>query len=62
MKGKRCGREAMKALQAHYDGAAESGRRLTVAKADLLKLFYRNESTFSFEKYVTKLLEIFNLH
>ena len=62
MKGKRCGREAMKALQAHYDGATESGRRLTVAKADLIKLFYQNESTFSFEKYVTKLLEIFNLH
>ena len=41
MKGKRCSREAMKALQAHYDGAAESGRSLTVAKADLLKIFYR---------------------
>ena len=35
---------------------------MTVAKADLIKLFYRNESTFSFEKYVTKLLEIFNVH
>ena len=62
MKGKRCGRAAMLALQAHYDGVAESDRRLTVSKADLGKLFYRNESTFSFEKYVTKLLDIFNIH
>lgn len=52
----------MLALQAHYDREAESDCRLTVAKADLDKLFFRNESTFSFEKYVTKLLDIFNIH
>ncbi len=62
MKGKRCGRAAILALQAHNDGVAVSHRRLTVSKADLGKLFYCNESTFSFEKDVTKLLEIFNIH
>ena len=61
MKGKSCGRTAMIALQEHYDGTAEGERRMAVAKADLAKLFYRNESTFSFEKYVTKLLAIFNI-
>ena len=61
MKGKSCGRTAMIALQDHYDGTAEGERRMVVAKADLGKLFYRNEATFSFEKYVTKLLAIFNI-
>ena len=61
MKGKKCGRIAMIALQDHYDGKAEGERRMAVAKADLTKLFYRNETTFSFEKYVTKLLTIFNI-
>ena len=51
----------MIALQEHYDGTAEGERRIAVAKADLAKLFYCNESTFSFEKYVTKLLAIFNI-
>ena len=61
MKGKSCGRTAMIALQDHYDGTAESERIMAVAKEDLTKLFYRNESTFSFEKYVTKHLTIFNI-
>ena len=34
---------------------------MAVAKVDLTKLFYRNESTFSFEKYVNKYLTIFNI-
>ena len=53
MKGKKCGRLAMKALQDHYDGPSEGERRKQIARSDLEKLFYRNESTFSFEKYVT---------
>ena len=61
MKKKTCGRLAMIALQDHYDGKAEGERRMAVAKADLTKLFYRNEATFSFEKYVTKLLNTFNI-
>ena len=61
MKGRRCGRVAMLALQAHYDGESEGERRKQVARADLDKLHYRNESTFSFEKYVTKLKSCFNV-
>ena len=61
MKGTSCGRIAMIALQNHYDGKAKGERRMAVAKADLTKLYYRNKSTFSFEKYVTKHLTIFNI-
>ena len=61
MKEKSCGRIAMIALQNQYDGTAEGERRMDVAKASLTKLFYRNESTFSFEKYVNKYLTIFNI-
>ena len=60
-KGKRGAREIMKALlNDHYDGTAEGERRKSVANSDLDKLFYRNESTFSFDKFVTKLKEGFN--
>ena len=61
MKGKSCGRTAIIALHVNYDGTAEGERIMAVAKEDLTKLFYRNESTFSFEKYVTKHLTIFNI-
>ena len=57
MKGTRCGRDAMKALQTHYDGTAEGERRMEAAQGDLTRLFYKNETTFSFEKYVTKMKE-----
>ena len=56
------GREAMRALQLHYDGPDEARKRLSVAKAQLEKLFYRHEATFSFEKYVTALNDIYNIH
>ena len=59
-KGKRGAREKMIALRDHYDGRAEGERRKSVANADLDKLFYRNESTFSFDKFVTKMKEGFN--
>ena len=42
MKGKRCGREAMLALQHHYDVKSEGGRRKQVAKYNQKTLFYRN--------------------
>ena len=61
MRGKSYGTIAMIALQNNYDGMAEGERRMTVTKVDLTTLFYRNESTFSFEKYVTKRLTIFNI-
>ena len=60
-KKKKGGREVMLALQGHYNGKAEGERRKAVAKSDIEKLFYRNESTFLFEKYVTKLQHAFNI-
>ena len=61
MKGKTCGRLAFLALQDHYDGKAEGERRKAVVRADLEKIFYRNEATFPFETFVTKLQHIFNV-
>ena len=58
---KRCGREEVLALQNHYDGKSEGKRRKQVAKDNLKMLFYRNETTFSFEKYITKLKQKFNV-
>ena len=55
MKGKLCGQEAMLSLQNHYDEKPEGERRKQVAKDDLKRLFYRNETTFYFKKYVTKM-------
>ncbi len=62
IKNIKCGRLAMKALQQHYDGDDEKRKRLDTAKAQLDKLFYRHEATFSFEKYVTSLQNIFSIH
>ena len=50
----------MQELQAHYDGISEGARRKQVARADLKKIFYKNETTFTSEKYVTKLMGGFN--
>ena len=61
MKVKRCGREAMLALQKHYDGKSEGERRKHVDKDELKRLFYRNETTLYFEKYVTKIKQTFTV-
>ena len=61
MKGKHCGQEAMFALQNYYDGKSEGEFRKQVAKEDLKRLFYRNKTTFSFEKYVTRMKQKFNV-
>ena len=58
----RCGRAAMQALQHHYDGVDEARKRLDNSKAQLDKLFYQHEATFSFEKYVTALNGIYKIH
>ena len=34
---------------------------MQVSRADLKNIFYKNENTFTFEKYVTKLKGIFNV-
>ena len=61
MKGCSCGRVAMQALQAHYDGDAEAENRKEAARSDLKVLFYRNEASFPFEKYLNRLKKCFDV-
>ena len=61
MEGKRCGWEAMLALQNNYDVKSEGEHRKQGAKDDRKRPFYRNETTFSFEKYVTNMKQTFNV-
>ncbi len=56
-----CGRAAMKALQNHFDGEGEGERRKAQANAEINTLFYRNEQSFSFEKFATKLKSCFDV-
>ena len=57
----KCGREAMKALQMHYDGPDESKRRKEEARAKIKSIYYKHESTFTFEKFVTNLYDAFQI-
>ena len=61
IKGLKCGRKAIQELQAHYDGTSEGAQMKQVSREDLNKIFYKNETTFKFEKYVTKLKRILNV-
>ena len=61
MKSKHFGREAMLELQNSSDGKSEVERRKQVAKDNIKRLFYSNETTFSFGKYVTKMKQTFNV-
>ena len=51
----------MTEFQSHYDGQPEGAYRRKVDRADLKKIFYKNETTFKFDKYVTKLKGFFNV-
>ena len=51
----------MQELQAHYDVTLEVSQRKQVARADLKKIFYKNETNFTFEKYFTKFKGFFNV-
>ena len=55
------GRAAWNALCQHYDGPAEGDKRVTVACHDLKTLHYKNESSFSFETYSTKMRKAFSV-
>lgn len=61
MHGVNCGRLAMEALQAHYDGDAEAEKRKQAAKSDLQSLYYRHETAFSFEKYINRMKKCFDI-
>lgn len=60
MKGTSCGRVAMQSLQSHYDGEAEAEKRKEAARSDLKVLFYKNEASFSFEKYLNRMKRCFD--
>ena len=51
----------MQELQAHCDGTSEGERRKQFSREYLKKIFYNNETTFTYEKYVTNLKGIFNV-
>ena len=55
------GRLAFKALREHYDGPGEIDKRISLARTQIKELFYKNEQTFSFEKFVTKLNGAFQM-
>ena len=61
IKGLKCGRKAIQELQAHYDVTSEGAQRKQVDRAYIKKVFYKNETTLTFEKYVTKLKGFFNV-
>ena len=53
------GRAAHLLLREHYVGEAHDQRRAASAVAKLENLFWKNESSFPFEKYLTRLNEAF---
>ena len=55
------GRKAWLVLVAHYDGYGKLNKRVQRAKMELLKLHYKDEKVFPFEKYVTRLKEQFGV-
>lgn len=59
--GKKDGRAAMKALRDHYSGPGEVEKRISYAKRELETAHYKSEKVFTFEKYVTKLSEAFQI-
>ena len=51
----------MQELQSHNDVTSEGARKKQFSRVDLKKIFYKNETTLTFEKYVTKLKGILNV-
>ena len=51
----------MLALHNHYYGKSDIERRKQMAKDNLKRLFYMNETVFSFEKNANKMKQKFNV-
>ena len=51
----------MQEIKSHYDGTSEESRRKQFDISDLNNIFYNNETTFTFEKYITKTNMFFNV-
>ena len=61
IKGLKCIRKSMQEIQAHYDGTSKGAKSKNIDRDDVNKIFYNNDITFKFEKYVIKPKGIFNL-
>ena len=57
----KCGKKAIQELQDHYYDTSGGAQRKRVVKYDSKKIFYNIETTFKFEKYVTKIKGIFHV-
>jgi hypothetical protein len=55
------GKGAFQALRAHYDGPGQIEKRLGYARNILANTSYKSERQYSFESYVTKLSEAFEI-
>jgi uncharacterized membrane protein YgcG len=55
------GKGAFEALRTHYDGPGQIEKRLGYARNILANTHYRSEKQYSFESYVTKLSEAFEI-
>ena len=55
------GKGAFTALRTHYDGPGQIEKRLGYARSILANTHYRSEKQYSFESYVTKLSEAFEI-
>jgi hypothetical protein len=53
------GRQAWLTLVKHYDGTGELNKRLERAKEEMNRLHYKDEKSYPFERYITKLKENF---
>ena len=61
IRGIQCRRKAILEIQSHCDGTSVGSRRKTVDRVDPKKIFYKNETIFTHENYVTKLKGGFNV-
>ena len=53
--------KAIQEPQAHYYSMSKGTRRKNVSRNNLIEIFYKNETTFIFENYITKLKGVFNV-
>ena len=51
----------MQELKSHYNPTSEGTQRKQFARSNLKKIFYKNETNLSFEKYITKINGVFNV-
>ena len=49
----------MIALRTHYEGDGEVSKRITLAEESIKEAHYKNEATYPFEKYATRLKQAY---